>query len=215
MSELSQLKLAIDALEAQRQTLGDEAVEAALVGLRERIAALDQASQTSVGERKQITVMFADLSGFTALAERTDAEDARNLVNTCFERIGQVVSRYGGYIDKFIGDELMVLFGAPVAMEDHAARALYAALEIREMFAAFCQAHHQLRDQPLSLHFGVNGGLVVAGAIGTESKREYTVIGDPVNVAARLVAQAQAGEILVGEMTRRLVGQRFSFDDLG
>jgi class 3 adenylate cyclase/tetratricopeptide (TPR) repeat protein len=213
MAEIEALQAAIDALEAQRSTLGDAAVDAALAPLRERIAALQPTS--TAGERKQITVLFADLSGFTALSERTDAEVARNLANLCFERIGQVVRRYGGYIDKFIGDELMVLFGAPVAMEDHAARALHTAQDIRETFTAFSREHPQLQDHPLDLHFGVNSGLVVAGAIGTESKREYTVMGDPVNVAARLVANAQGGEILVGEATRRLVGDHFSFDDLG
>ena len=161
MGEIEALQAAIDALEAQRPTLGDAAVDAALAPLRERIDAL-QATSTA-GERKQITVLFADLSGFTALSERTDAEVARNLANVCFERIGQVVRRYGGYIDKFIGDELMVLFGAPVAMEDHAARALHAAQDIRDTFAAFSREHPQLQDHPLDLHFGVNSGLVVAG----------------------------------------------------
>ncbi|MGH8262638.1 MAG: adenylate/guanylate cyclase domain-containing protein, partial [Steroidobacteraceae bacterium] len=215
MAEIEALQAAIDALQAQRDSLGDTAVDSALAPLRERMAALQQPAPATAGARKQITVMFADLSGFTALTERSDAEDARNLVNTCFERIGQVVRRYGGYIDKFIGDELMVLFGAPVAMEDHAARALFAALEIRETFGTFSREHPQLRDHPLNLHFGVNSGLVVAGAIGTESKREYTVMGDAVNVAARLVAQAPGGEILVGETTQRLAAEHFLFDDLG
>lgn len=216
MSELDELRAAIEALEAQRTVLGDAAVAAAVVGLRQRLAALEQAAQPAPeGERKQTTVMFADLSGFTALAETADAEDIRNLVNACFERVGEVVKRYGGYIDKFIGDELMVLFGAPVAMEDHAPRALYAALEVRESFAAFNEEHPQLREYPLSLHFGINSGLVVAGAIGTEAKRDYTVMGDSVNVAARLVAQAQPGEILVGASTHRLVGERFELEDMG
>ena len=112
MSELDELSAAIEALEAQRMVLGDAAVAAAVVGLSERLAALEQGAQPAPeGEPKQTTVMFADLSGFTALAETADAEDIRNLVNVCFERVGEVVKRYGGYIDKFIGDELMVLFG--------------------------------------------------------------------------------------------------------
>lgn len=216
MSELEELKAAIEALEAQRTVLGDAAVAAAVVGLRECLAALEGTTRPAAeGERKQTTVMFADLSGFTALSETADAEDIRNLINDCFERVGEVVKRYGGYIDKFIGDELMVLFGAPVAMEDHASRALYAALEIRESFAAFNQEHPQLREYPLTLHFGINSGLVVAGAIGTEAKRDYTVMGDSVNLAARLVAQAQPGEILLGAATHRLVGERFELESLG
>jgi len=211
---LSDLRAAIEALEARRNELGAEAVQTAVGALRERLTALEQAAPTvPEGERKQVTVMFADVSGFTALAETTDAEDVRNLLNAYFERIGQVVARYGGYIDKFIGDELMALFGAPLAMEDHGARALYAALEIRDTPSV--GEHRQVQDLFLTLHLGINSGLVVAGAIGTEAKREYTVMGDPVNVAARLVTQAKAGEILVGASTQRLVGDRFQFESLG
>ena len=102
MSELDELRAAIEALEAQRTVLSDAAVAAAVVGLRERLAALEQAAQPAPeGERKQITVMFADLSGFTALAETADAEDIRNLVNACFERVGEVVTAYL----RLVGDE--------------------------------------------------------------------------------------------------------------
>lgn len=218
MPDANNLRAAIQALEAQREqgTLDDASANLALAALREQLRKLgERLPAESEAERKQITVMFADMSGFTALSERTDAEEVRALVNQCFEALGKVIARYGGHIDKFIGDELMVLFGAPVAIEDHAARALHAALELREKFAAFNQAHVTLRANPLALHTGVNSGLVVAGDIGTEAKREYTVMGDPVNVAARLVAQAAPGEILVGEQTRRLAGKEFDFEDLG
>jgi len=218
MPDANDLLSAIHALEAQRDqgTLDPATADAALTALRAQLGTLDERTPTEPeAERKQITVMFADMSGFTALSERTDAEEVRSLVNQCFEALGKVIARYGGHIDKFIGDELMVLFGAPVAMEDHAARALRAALDLRETFARFNQEHVVLRANPLTLHTGVNSGLVVAGAIGTEAKREYTVMGDPVNVAARLVAKAAPGEILVGEQTRRLTGKEFDFKDLG
>jgi class 3 adenylate cyclase/tetratricopeptide (TPR) repeat protein len=218
MPDANNLRTAIQALETQREQgiLDDASADLALAALREQLRKLgERLPPESEAERKQITVMFADMSGFTALSERTDAEEVRALVNQCFEALGKVITRYGGHIDKFIGDELMVLFGAPVAIEDHAARALHAALELREKFAAFNQAHVTLRANPLALHTGVNSGLVVAGDIGTEAKREYTVMGDPVNVAARLVAQAAPGEILVGEQTRRLAGKEFDFEDLG
>ena len=218
MPDANDLLSAIHALEAQREqgTLDAATADAALAALRAQLRTLDERTPAEPeAERKQITVMFADMSGFTALSERTDAEEIRSLVNQCFEALGKVIARYGGHIDKFIGDELMVLFGAPVAMEDHAARALRAALDLRETFARFNQEHVALRSNPLTLHTGVNSGLVVAGAIGTEAKREYTVMGDPVNVAARLVAKAAPGEILVGEHTRRLTGKEFDFKDLG
>lgn len=218
MPDANNLRAAIQALEAQRElgALDEAAADAGLAVLREQLRKLEEgALPEPAAERKQATVMFADMSGFTALSERTDAEEMRSLVNQCFDALGEVIARYGGHIDKFIGDELMVLFGAPVAMEDHASRALHAALELHQKFAGFNEEHVTLRANPLALHTGVNSGLVVAGAIGTEAKREYTVIGDPVNVAARLVAQAAPGEILVGEQTRRLAGDEFDFEDLG
>ena len=218
MPDANNLRAAIESLAAQRDrgTLDEDAADAGLAVLREQLRKLEEAARPEpAAERKQATVMFADMSGFTALSERTDAEEMRSLVNQCFDALGEVIARYGGHIDKFIGDELMVLFGAPVAMEDHAARALHAALELHDMFASFTREHVTLRANPLSLHTGVNSGLVVAGAIGTEAKREYTVMGDPVNVAARLVARAEPGEILVGDQTRRLAGAEFDFEDLG
>jgi len=216
MPELDHLRAAIVALEQQRSSLGDDVVDAAIAPLRQRIDSLAEPKRAQAeGERKQVTIMFADLSGFTALSERVDPEQVRNVVNSCFERVGVIVTRYGGYIDKFIGDELMVLFGAPRAMEDHASRALHAAIEIRDAVSAFNREHALLHDYSLSMHFGINTGLVIAGAMGTESRREYTVIGDAVNVAARLVSRADRGEILVGRDTRRLVDTGFQFEHVG
>ncbi len=216
VSERDDILAAIRAIEAQMSLLGQAAVEATTAPLRARLAALGGgAAPVPEAERKQITVMFADLSGFTALSETADAEDVRNLINACFERLGTVATRFGGYIDKFIGDELMVLFGAPQAMEDHASRALLAALGMREALSAFNTEHAPLRRKPLGMHFGINSGLVIAGGMGLEARREYTVIGDPVNVAARLAADAPTGTIFVGAETRRLVGPGFAFDARG
>ena len=215
---IDELRAAIQALQAQRDsglldgTAGGMAIEA----LREQLQVLERGKQPAQqAERKQITVLFSDLSGFSALSEKEDAEEVRSLINECFDKLGQIILRYGGHIDKFIGDELMALFGAPIAMEDHASRALYASLELRDVFATFSESQRSLRVHSLSLHMGINSGLVVAGAIGTETKREYTVMGDPVNIAARLVARAGPGDILVGENTRRLAGDEFDYEDLG
>ena len=216
MAELDQLRSSIDALAAQRGALGDAVVDQALAPLLRRAEELERGSRLAdEAERKHITVMFADLSGFTAMSEAGDAEDIRNLVNECFTQLGDVVKRYGGYIDKFIGDELMVLFGAPRAIEDHASRALHAALDMREALAAFNREQERLRERDLSMHFGINSGVVIAGAMGVEGRREYTVMGDTVNVAARLAARAEAGQILVGADARRLVGEGFTFRDIG
>lgn len=213
--ERDDILAAIQAIEGQRDLLGDVGVDAAIASLREQLATLGASpAPAAEAERKQITVMFADLSGFTKLSETADAEDVRNLVNACFETLGAVATRFGGYIDKFIGDELMVLFGAPQAMEDHASRALLAALEMRQALTEF-NRERQLVDVPLGMHFGINSGIVIAGGIGLEARREYTAMGDPVNVAARLAALAPTGAIFVGADTRRLVGSGFEFEARG
>jgi class 3 adenylate cyclase/tetratricopeptide (TPR) repeat protein len=209
------LQAAIEAVEDQRArgALDEASASTVLATLRAQLEVSEPPQPTA--ERKQATVLFADMSGFTLLSEQTDAEELRTLVNQCFDTLGEVIAQHGGHIDKFIGDEVMVLFGAPMAMEDHAARALHAALELHKRFSDFNDRHLTLRANPLTLHTGINSGLVVAGSIGTGTKREYTVIGDPVNVAARLVAQAAPGEVLAGEQTRRLAGDEFNFEELG
>lgn len=157
-------------------------------------------------ERKLITVMFADIAGFTRLAETMDPEHVRDLMNACFERLVPPVTQYGGTVDKFIGDEIMALFGAPVAHENDPERALRAALSMQEAIAAFNKA----RGLHLEAHFGINTGLVIAGSIGTPSQKDYSVMGDAVNLAAHLGHLSQGGEILVGPDTYRRTHHLFS-----
>jgi ABC-type oligopeptide transport system substrate-binding subunit/class 3 adenylate cyclase len=213
---VARLETAIAGLEAQRTILGDEIVETALIPLRQQLAELCGTSGRSslsalAGERRLVTVMFADVSGFTALAETMDPEVARDLMNGCFERLVPVVEKYGGTVDKFIGDEIMALFGAPVAHENDPERALRAALDMVEALAAF----NAERSVDLNLHFGINTGLVVAGGIGTRERQQYSVMGDAVNVASRLEDVSERGEILVGPDTYRLTAPLFEFERLG
>lgn len=146
-------------------------------------------------ERRQVTVLFADLSGYTAMAEGMDPEAVKAVVERSLRRLGQEVERYGGTVDKYIGDNVMALFGAPVAHEDDAERAVRAGLGMQaameEINAGF--------DVTLALRVGVNTGEVVAGSVGDGGG--YTVIGDTVNVAARLQAAGQVGSVTVGERT--------------
>ncbi|MBN2392961.1 MAG: tetratricopeptide repeat protein [Anaerolineae bacterium] len=175
------------------------------------------------GERKLVTIMFADISGFTALAEVMDPETVRDLVNACFERLVPIVEKYGGMVDKFIGDEIMALFGAPIAHENDPERALHAAMEmLRTMdeFGAEWDTDRLNSNIPtpiknLQLHLGINTGLVIAGDIGTHGRQEYSVIGDAVNLAARLKDTAKRGEILVGPDTYHLIAPLFEFESLG
>ncbi len=152
------------------------------------------------GERRQVAILFADLSGFTALSARLDAEDLRRLVEDFYARVDSVIGQYGGTVDKHIGDAVMALFGAPTAHGDDALRAVRAALDIHAAIA-------DLKDpwgQALTSHVGVAGGEVVAGGIG----RGYSVLGDAVNLAARLVALAQPGETVISEaLMRQLEGR--------
>jgi class 3 adenylate cyclase/tetratricopeptide (TPR) repeat protein len=143
-------------------------------------------------ERRTVTVLFADITGYTAMSERMDPEAVKALVDRCLRRLGQEVERFGGTVDKYIGDNVMAIFGAPVAHEDDAERAVRSALGM----------HGALREiaPELNLRVGVNTGEVLAGAV---AEGAYTVIGDTVNVAARLQSVADIGSITVGERTYR------------
>ena len=158
------------------------------------------------GERRLVTVLFADLSGFTSLSETLDPEEVHEIVNACLVEMAAIVDRLGGTVDKYIGDELMANFGAPRLHEDDAERAIHAALAIRD-----CVSKHSVRGTPLEVHVGINTGTVVASAVGAEVKAEYTVMGDSVNVAARLLQAASANEVLVGQSTYRLAAGAFDF----
>jgi class 3 adenylate cyclase len=136
MNERESIQQAMASLEQQRQVLGDVAVDAALDGLRRKLLDLEGHGRAPrspgavdlVGERKLVTVLFADISGFTALSETMDAEEVRGLVNGCFSALVPLVESHGGMVDKFIGDEIMAVFGAPAAHENDCERALRAAL---------------------------------------------------------------------------------------
>src|SRR5437762_10866046 len=182
--QADELKAAIAGLEAQRSLLGDTVVEPALAALRQQLSQLESfpVDAASDEERKIVTVLFIDVSGFTALSEELDPEEVRGLINTCFESLVPVVQKYEGTIDKFIGDEIMALFGAPIGHEDDPERALRAALEIMKVIAEVNRAH----GTELEIHIGINSGAVIAGQIGAKNRRDYSVIGDAVNLAARL-----------------------------
>jgi class 3 adenylate cyclase/tetratricopeptide (TPR) repeat protein len=150
-------------------------------------------------ERRQVTVLFADLSGYTAVAERMDPEAVKGLVDRCLRRLGQEVDRYGGRVDKYIGDNVMALFGAPVAHEDDAERAVRAALGMQAAMTEINADRELTHEVNFALRVGVNSGEVLAGAMGDG----YTVIGDTVNVAARLQSAGRPGSVTVGERTVR------------
>src|SRR5216684_3593276 len=199
--EVAKLNASIAALEAQRTTLGDAVVDPAIGALRQQISQLSAAKEKEApeDERKLVTIVFADISGFTALSEKKDPEEVREMMNACFQSLVPVVQKYEGTIDKFIGDEVMALFGAPIAHEDDPERALRAGLEMMDAIEGINRTH----GTELGLHIGINSGPVIAGQIGAENRRDYSVIGDAVNLAARLEDASSSGEIFVGPNTYR------------
>jgi class 3 adenylate cyclase/predicted ATPase len=217
MTERQEIEQTMTALEAQRMTLGEPVVEISLAALRQRLMELDEREALNSalkGERKHVTVMFADISGFTAMSEKLDPEEVRSIINACFERLSAVIDHYEGHIDKFIGDEIMALFGAPTAHENDPERALRAALEMMVALEEFNVEYAAHLSQPLALHFGINSGLVIAGGIGANQRQAYSVMGDTANLASRLEGLSEAGEILVGEETYRRAAPLFEFEAL-
>lgn len=213
MTDRNQLEQSIVALENQRVILGDAVVDSSIAILREKLAGLNQSSVVGAqqaGERKLITVMFADISGFTELSERLDPENIRSLINACFSWLVPVIEKYGGTVEKFIGDEIMAMFGAPVTHENDAERALRASLEMMDALVEFNKKH--LTN--LGMHFGINTGIVVAGGLGSDGRQQYGVMGDTVNVAARLEDVSETGQIVVGANTHRLTASLFQFEML-
>src|SRR5439155_14307331 len=167
------------------------------------------------GERKRVTVMFADISGFTAMSERLDPEDVHNIMDRAFEVILEAVHRYEGTINQFLGDGVMALFGAPIAHEDHAARALLAALAVDRELAPLREEIKRRHGRDFLMRIGINTGQVVVGAIGRDLRMDYTAVGDTTNLAARLLNLAKPGQIVVSRYTQHLRDGFFVFDDLG
>jgi adenylate cyclase len=179
--------------------------------------ACGQATSATISERAErrlVTVLFADISGFTALSEVTDPEEVREITNVCLGELVSIVHRYGGTVDKFIGDAVMALFGAPHAHEDDPERAVAAALEMRQSLTAASDRMAARLPQPLTLHVGINTGLVVAGRVGSAVRSDYTVLGDAVNLAARLEDLSEGGQILVSEETHRATEHAFAYKEL-
>ncbi len=167
------------------------------------------------GERKQVTVLFADVKGSMDLAERHDPEQWRNIMQGFFSILSDEVHRFEGTVDKFTGDGIMAIFGAPVAHEDHARRACFAALRMLDDIAEYAAELRRKHGLNFSARIGINSGEVIAGAIGTGADSGYTAVGHTVGLAQRMEALAEPGRAYLTEATAELAHGYFALEDLG
>jgi class 3 adenylate cyclase/tetratricopeptide (TPR) repeat protein len=156
------------------------------------------------GERKQVTVLFADLKGSTELLADRDPEEARKLLDPVLERMMEAVHRYEGTVNQVMGDGIMALFGAPLAHEDHAVRACYAALRMQESVAQYAEGVFRSHGVPVQIRVGLNSGEVVVRAVGSDLHMDYTAVGQTTHLAARMEQMATPGTILLAPATLQL-----------
>ncbi|GAB4502041.1 MAG: adenylate/guanylate cyclase domain-containing protein [Anaerolineales bacterium] len=205
-AQISDLKKAIAAQESLRPALGDEVVEAALAVLLPQLAGLEKRAQAEKEreKRRMVTVLFADISGFTELSEKMDPEDVMSLMNQIWAQLDSLILARGGHIDKHMGDNVIALWGVEAAREDDAEQALRAALEMQ---SALQGAHAGLK-----LHIALHSGQVMLGEIGSQG--EYTAMGRTINLVSHLEAVTPAGEIYLSHETLQLARGLFETEEL-
>src|SRR5215813_4461382 len=167
------------------------------------------------GERKQVTVLFADLKGSMELLADRDPEEARKLLDPVLELMMEAVHHYEGTVNQAAGDGIMALFGAPLAHEDHAQRACFAALRLRDELRGYAQELRRTQGLDFAVRIGLNSGEVVVGKIGDDLRMDYTAQGHTVGLAARMEQLAEAGKTLLTEHAAKLAPGYFAVRDLG
>jgi len=168
----------------------------------------------TVEENRLCTILFADVSGFTALSERFAPEEVKEIIDGCFAAMSAVIEKHGGYVDKYIGDCVMAVFGVPRSTDNDAERAVYAALKLQQTVAKYGLRGRRQARLRFGLRIGVNTGRVFAGRVGGATRRDFTVMGDAVNVASRLQAHAPEASIVIGRDTFRHVTGLFQLEEL-
>ena len=165
------------------------------------------------GERRVVTMLFCDVTGSTAAAERLDPEEWAQIMNGAFEHLIAPVYRYEGTLARLMGDAILAFFGAPIAHEDDPHRAVLAGLEISQAIVPYRERVQQEWGVDFQVRVGINTGLVVVGEVGSDLRVEYTALGDAINLAARMEQAAAPGTVLISADTHRLVAPLFDFDD--
>ncbi len=167
------------------------------------------------GERKLVTILFADVANSTAMFENLDPESVHEIMDGCFRLLMDEIHRYEGTINQFRGDGVMALFGAPIAHEDHAQRACHAALSIQKSLEPYSERLKREYGSDFKMRIGLNSGPVVVGAIGDDLRMDYTAQGDTANLASRMESNAQPGGVLVSEHIYRQAKEFFEFEPIG
>ena len=171
--------------------------------------------QSLEGERKLVTVLVADVAGYTAMSEKLDPEEVHQIMDGCLKILMDEIHKYEGTIDKFTGDGVMALFGAPVAHEDHARRACYAALGIQKALEPYADKVKKESKIDFKMRVGLNSGPVIVGAVGGDLRMDYAAVGDTVNLASRMQTLAHPGTILVSRDIHKMARDFFKFKPLG
>ena len=214
--QIRQVTTAIEALKAQRSTLGDAAVDLALSALHKQIEDLKKPPTTDPkikGERRQATILFSDLSGYTAMGEKLDPEQVQELMSRIKKESIRIVEHHEGSVNQFVGDEILALFGIPIAHEDDPIRAVKAALELHEMVRELSEEVQPLIGKALTMHSGINTGLIVT-SVADDRDGKIGLTGDTVNTGARLLNLAKEDEILISPQTHSRVSPYFNTEAL-
>lgn len=167
------------------------------------------------GERKLVTVLFADVANYTSISEKLDPEEVHQIMDGCFNILMEEIHRYEGTINQFTGDGVMALFGAPIAHEDHAQRACHAALSIQSAIKEYGEKINKDTGVEFKMRIGLNSGPVIVGSIGDDLRMDYTAVGDTTNLASRMESLAQPGAIVGSKNTYNLARDFFQFQSLG
>jgi class 3 adenylate cyclase/tetratricopeptide (TPR) repeat protein len=169
---------------------------------------------STIGERKYVTALFSDINGYTAMSEKLDPEEVKRITNRIFGEISKIVDKYDGFIEKYVGDAVMAIFGVPKAHEDDPIRAIKVAREIHDMVDGISPEFESMVGQAISMHTGINTGLVITGEVNLD-KGVHGIAGDTLNVASRLCSAAKVGEILVGQEVFHQAFGHFVFEGKG
>ncbi len=167
------------------------------------------------GEDREVTILFADIRGFTSITEKLPVRDIVYMLNEYFTLMTNIVFKYEGTVDKFMGDAIMAILGAPFSLDNDAVSAVRAAIEMQKVMREHKAEKERRGEIIFEIGIGINSGKVIAGNIGSDKTMSYTAIGDVVNVSSRIQGHAEGGQILIGERTRELIQDKFRVKELG